>query len=478
MELLRTNHPLCSIRSIFVTIVVVGLNHRTAPVDIREKLTLSACALQITLEDLRATIGDVLQEIVILSTCNRLEVYISTPHIEQGVAVIEQFLIGLQNLESATLKAHLYVHSGDDAIQHLMRVACGLDSIILGEVQILGQVTQAFDEAHKADLTGSVLSHLFAQAIHTGKRARTETPISQYTTSVSHAGALLMLEKLNQRRDARVLIMGAGEMALLAAQALKRLAVNDLAFMNRTYTRAEALAAEFNGNAFAWHQLADALMWADAVICATGAPHLVIYRHDVETTLGQRIERPLVIMDIAVPRDVEDRVRELAGVQVYDIDDLQAVVDGNVELRRAAIPQIEMVIQQEMARFAEWYHGRQVAPVIKMLRDWAQNIAEDELDSTLRRLPDADERTRQLVSRMAHRLVNRLLHEPTSRLRIQASEGNGHDYAQAMRELFALDGLDAAECQHQEAGCAAVALVNQLQEQCTLQCSLPMEQWR
>ncbi len=466
-----------------MTIVVSGLNYRTAPVEIREKLTLSGCALQIALEDLRGrTIPQPansqqpspgIDEAVILSTCNRLEVYSSTHHPVDAIALVEQFLSKLQNISITELKGHLYNHIGDDAIQHLLRVASGLDSMILGEAQILGQVTQAFEDARNAGLTGPILSHLLAQAIHTGKRARTETPISRYTTSVSHAGALLLMEKLNQLRTARVLLIGAGEMATLAAQALKRFDVHDMAFVNRTYNHAEALANEFGGKALTWYQLEEALAWADAVICATGAPHTVIYRHDVEPVLHRRENRPLVIIDIAVPRDVEETIRELPGVQYYDIDDLQSVVDTNMELRKAAVPQVETIIQQEMARFAEWYRSRQVTPVIKTLREWAQSIADDELVQTLNRLSDADERTRQIVSRMAHRLVNRLLHEPTSRLRTQASEGNGYGYAHAVRELFALNDLEVLECQRDEVGCALARQAHQATNQCNLQCILP-----
>jgi glutamyl-tRNA reductase len=464
-----------------VTVVVVGLNYRTAPVEIREKLTLSGCALQIALEDLRGLTlpsaadgghaASVIDEAVILSTCNRLEVYVSTHQPDKGAATIEQFWSGLQNIALADLRSHLYHCAGDEAIQHVMRVACGLDSMILGETQILGQVTQAYEDARSTGTAGAILSHLFAQVVHTGKRARTETPISRYTTSVSHAGALLMMEKLDHGRAARIVIIGAGEMAVLAAQALKRLDVHDITFLNRTYTRAEALAAEFGGKAVAWHQLEQALVWADAVICATGAPHIVLDRQDMETVIGQRGDRPLVIMDIAVPRDVEAAVSELSGIQVYDIDDLQSVVDANVELRRAAVPQVETIIHEEMARFAEWYHSRQVTPVIKTLREWAQSIADEELLQTLNRLADADERTREIVSRMAHRLVNRLLHEPTSRLRIQASEGNGYGYAHAVRELFALHNLDEIACQGHEAGCAALGHKQTIE--CNLQCILP-----
>jgi len=464
-----------------VTIVVVGLNYRTAPVEIREKLTFSAQGLQIALEYLRLNAlplqendrpQSAVDEAVILSTCNRLEVYVSTYQADKAIAFIEQFLSVSQHIALVDLQAHCYHHTGDAAVLHLMRVGCGLDSMILGETQILGQVTQAYEDARHAGTTGAVLSHLFAQVIHTGKRARTQTAISRHTTSVSHAGALLLLDKLQQLRDAHVVMIGAGEMATLAAQALKRFDVHDLLFVNRTYARAQGLAQDFGGQACAWNQLEDALVWADAVVCATGAPHTVIERHDVEAVLAQRAGRPLVIMDIAVPRDVDASVRELPNVHVYDIDDLQTVVDNNVELRKAAIPHVESIIQQEMARFAEWYHSREVTPVIKTLREWAQSIAEDELAETLNRLSGTDDRTREIVSRMAHRLINRLLHEPTYRLRVQASEGKGYGYAHAVRELFALDDLDTTACQGHESACGAPN-ASQMSAHCNLQCILP-----
>jgi glutamyl-tRNA reductase len=318
---------------------------------------------------------------------------------------------------------------------------------------------------------------LFANVIHTGKRARTETPISRYTTSISHAGAALIMEKLGQR-DVNVVLLGAGEMAVLAAQALQRFNIREMTFINRTDERANALAEEFGGTALGWFQLEEALVKADAVICATAAPHTIIYRRDIEAVLGQREGRPLVIMDIAVPRDVEATVRGLPGVQYYDIDDLQSVVDTNIAQRRAAAPQVEAIIQQETMRFAEWFASRQVTPVIKDLREWGQNIAEEELLQTLNRLSDADERTRQVVSQLAHRLVNRLLHEPTARLRLQANEGNGYAYAHAVRELFALNidevELDTHECQCDGLRVTTVEKAEPPLHACNLQCIVPM----
>ncbi len=235
-------------------------------------------------------------------------------------------------------------------------------------------------------------------------------------------------------------------------------------YSNRTSARAETLAQKFGGTARTWLQLEEALVWADAVIWATAALHIVLYRHDMASVLRQCNKRPLVIMDITVSRDVEESVGDLAGVQVYDIDDLQSVVDSNIERRKAALPQVDTIIQQEMQRFAERSHSRQVTPVIKTLREWGQSIAEDELAQTLSRLADVDERTRQIVTRMVHRLVKRLLHEPTARLRVQAH---------AVRELFALNDVDAVEGQTHDVGCAFAGQTEQAASQCTLQCILP-----
>jgi glutamyl-tRNA reductase len=426
-----------------VTILVIGLNHRTAPVALRENLALAGCDLPAALQDLRAHTSQppasIIDEAVILSTCNRLEVWLSSSNTGSAIRLVTPFLARQQGIAGAAAEPHVYHLAGDEAIRHLMRVACGLESMILGESQILGQITKAFEAAQQAGMTRAVLSHLFAQAAHAGKRARAETAISRYTTSVSHTGAALITQKLSQPAAARVLLIGAGETAALAAQALRRFGVRHLAFINRSLGRAEALAADFGGKALAWPQLAHGLAWADAVICATGAPHTVLLRRDIEAVLGQRQGRPLTIMDIAVPRDAEASIRELPGVEYDDIDALQAIVDAHVELRLAAVPQVEAIIEQEMARFVEWYRGRQVAPVITTLRAWAQSIADEELTRTLNRLSDTDEHTQQVVSHMAHRLINRLLHEPTTRLRLEASAGRGGDYAQAVRALFGLD---------------------------------------
>ncbi|MDX1613228.1 MAG: glutamyl-tRNA reductase [Candidatus Promineifilaceae bacterium] len=432
-------------------IVLVGLNHRTAAVDIREQMALTDCSLRMALDDLKISrhlpgrgerpAKPHLTEGVILSTCNRLEIYaVVVGQPEQGWALIEHFLARLQGIAIDQLRPHLYRLEGRAVITHLMRVAAGLDSMILGEPQILGQVASALTEAQTADAAGAALSHLFDMATHAGKRARTETEIGQHTTSISHAAAQLVQERLGNLAQAEILVVGAGEMAEVAAHALQDRGATRLRFINRTFNRAEGLAAHFGGHALNWYHLPTALTQADVVVSATGAPHIVIHESDVDRIIPERGGRPLLIVDIAVPRDVEEAVGRLPGVTRCDIDQLQSTVDANLAQRQAAIPAVEAIIAQEAERFETWLQGRQVLPVLVELRRRARQIAAGEMDRNTHRLEEIDPLYQELVAQMVHRIINKLLHEPTVRLKALAAEGNGVEYAHAVRELFALDG--------------------------------------
>jgi glutamyl-tRNA reductase len=425
-----------------MSIILVGLNHRTAPVELREQLSMAGCGLGMALEELRArasTEGALLKESVILSTCNRLEVYAVAPEPEKGGEAIEHFLTRLQGIPPDVLTPHLYRLRGAEAIEHLMRVASGLDSMILGEHQILGQAAKALDEAQSAGICGSVLSHLFAQAIHTGKRARSETAISRQTNSISHAAAKLAQAEVGDLAEAQVLIIGAGEMAELAAAAMQMRGAQQIACINRTYLSAEELAQQVGGRALNWYHLTSALTDADVVITATGAPHTVLHAHEVEPVLSARQGRPMLIIDVAVPRDVEEAVGRLPGVKRYDIDDLQAALDDNLAQRQAAVPDVERIIAQELTSFLEWLHSREVAPVISDLHRQAVAMVEAEIERALNKLDGLSPEEQKIISQLGYRIANKLLHEPTVRLKACAAEGNGTSYAHAIRELFALD---------------------------------------
>jgi glutamyl-tRNA reductase len=438
-------------------IILVGLNHRTAPVELREQLSLTGCALDMALNDLSAAkeaaslpgggadadrlggepFGGI-HESVILSTCNRLEVYANTADPAAGFAAIQSFLCKLQGLQPEALAPHLYLYEDQAAVDHLMRVASGLDSLILGEPQILGQVAEAYAHAKGAGDAGPVMSELFTRALHAGKRARSETAISRHTTSASHAAARLARDTFGDLAPARVLIVGAGEMAELAATALYDEGARCITCINRTYARAAQLARRYGGEALNWSHLPEALAQADVIVSATGAPHMVIYRDDVAQALAGRAQ-PLVIVDIALPRDVEAETGTLPGVVLYDVDDLQNAVDSNRALREAAVPQVETIIGEESEAFFCWLASRQVVPVLVELRRKAERVAEIELEQAVRRLGCSDPQAEQVMARLAHRIVNKLLHEPTVRLKQEAAAHNGIAYADALRELFALD---------------------------------------
>jgi glutamyl-tRNA reductase len=436
-------------------IILVGLNHQTAPIELRERLSLSGDRLHTTLKALKTdnrlqpsdedqplaaegTLGFV-HETVILSTCNRIEVYASVEKTRSGWTAVQRFLAQQHHILPEHLSPHLYCLEGQTAATHLMRVAAGLDSMILGEPQILGQVSRAFSEAQDAGTVGPVLSRLFMQATHAGKRARSETAISRHTTSISHAAVLLAQDKVNNLRDARTLVVSAGEMGVLAAEALHMHGVQAITCINRTEAGAKALAHRVQGRALAWSSLPEALAWADVVITATGTPYPIIHVHDVTRVLPQRHGRPLVFVDIAIPRDVEETVGDLSTVYRYDIDDLHAVLDANHAQRAAAIPEVEAIIEDEMARFVAWLHHRQVVPVIADLRGKALALAVDEVQQALRQLEGLPERDQQVIARLAHRIVNKLLHTPTMCLKAHTINGNDRDYAQVVRDLFALD---------------------------------------
>lgn len=419
-----------------MTLILVGLNHRTAPVELREKLSLAGCGIQMALDDLRSfDHQQLIQEAVILSTCNRLELYaIVSGDVTAAWSHLDHYLAGLQGIDLAELQAHLYHYTDHTVVQHVMRVTCGLDSMILGESQILGQVGDAFHQAKQHGFVRTELFQLMSRALHTGKRARTETAINRHTTSVSHAGALMVAEKTHQAQP-KVLIVGVGEMAVLAAKSLHKRQDADLAFINRTHHRAEALAANLGGHAITWHDLPQALVWADAVITATGAPHTIIHAQDLAQVMPQRQARPLLFVDIAVPRDVEIEVEQYKGVQRYDIDDLQTIVDANAAQRQAAVPDVERIIAEECEAYQAWRTSRHVAPVITDLRRWANEIAQQEVMQALNKLGEVDHHTEEVVNRLAHRLVNKLLHKPTMQLRGNASDDN---YADMVSELFGL----------------------------------------
>lgn len=423
-------------------IVLVGLNHKVAPVEVRERLAFGTSLLEDALQLFSPDNGACNRygaEGVILSTCNRLEIYTVAPCLDEGQEAVCCLLEDCHGERRETFHPYLYTYSDEQAASHLFSVAAGLDSMVLGEHQILGQVTGAMETALAQGAAGKVLSSLFRHAIEAGKRARTETAISQGTTSISQVAVELGRKIFGDLSQCHVLLIGAGEMAELAAQSLTDGGAGGLSILNRTRKRGEELATRFEAQCFGWEELDDALIWADIVISSTAAPHTVIRPNQVLRANVERRHRPLFLIDIAVPRDVDPNVAGIEGVYLYDIDDLESVVEDNLTERRREVPKVEAIVSQTEQDFMAWYRSLDVVPTIVDLRRWAHTMRDTEVQKALRRLPDLSSNEREIIQAMAKRIVNKLLHHPTVCLKNQASSSDGCTYAEVTRDLFGLD---------------------------------------
>jgi glutamyl-tRNA reductase len=418
-------------------LLLVGLDHHSAPVELRERLSVEGDELATLLRSLHR---EPLAEAVVVSTCHRLEVYAISADTERAQRVIVERLAAPLAIAPDSLMESLYTMTGTEAARHLARVAAGLESVVIGESQIQGQVPDALQAAHAAQTAGPHLSRLFSIALHTGKRARSETGIGRHSLSVSHAAAQLVARELGDLAGRRVAVVGAGEMAALAMQALRARGARDLHVVSRTYERAHALAGRYQAEALPWNLRAQALENAHAVVVATRAPHLLLRAEDFTQPLPDA--RPVVV-DISVPRAVDPAARSLTGLRIYDIDDLQAIVAEQQSLRREEIALVEEIVEEELAEYRAWERSRRVAPVITALRQQAEAVAQAEVERALRRAPELDEREQEILREMAHRIVAKLLHTPTVTLKERAARGEHMTYLHAARNLFALEADQA-----------------------------------
>ena len=380
------------------TLVLVGVDHHTAPVALRERFHHGGELLSM-LDDLRA-LG--LAEAVVLFTCNRFEVYATVgTHAghKMGTEAIVDYLAARSGMGVAELSPSLYLADGRAAALHLMRVASGLESLVLGEPQILGQVSDALAYAQANGAVGTKLARLFTSAVHAGKRARTETAIGRHTLSISHAAVLLLKSSIDLTA-ARVVVVGAGEMAGLAVSALLAHGAARVDVVNRTYARAAALAERFGVNAALWEELPTLLVDCDAVIAATSSPTPLLRAADfIERASGRSIE----LIDLSVPRNIDDCCRGIAAARMHDVDALEAVVETHRAHRQREAAKVEALLEEELAAYLDWLHSRRVTPLISDLRRQANDLAEAEVEQTLRRLPNLDEASKALVAQMAHR---------------------------------------------------------------------------
>jgi len=423
-------------------VLLIGLSHKTAPIEIRERLDFAPNVLRSVLTHFDAThtqahLEDV-REGIILSTCNRMEVYalVRDPQVA-GQAIID-LLSRSCDTPPETFSKYLYIHHDEKAIRHLFRVASGLDSMVLGEPQILGQITEAYEAALSQGAAGTVLSALFRAAIHAGKRARTETRIGINPASISSVAANLAQQLLGDLSQSRILLIGAGEMGEIAVRALRKRSVSNITVVNRTFENAAKLARAWGGKAITFQQMPETLANTDIIISCTGAPHTILNRELLEPAIPMRSSKPLFIIDIAVPRDVDPDVTEIENVHLIDIDDLQSQANENVRERESEIPHVEAIVDEEVAQILDWLSSLDVVSTITTLRGQVEQLRQRELERLFNRL-DLDEHERELVATMSHRLINKILHEPTMRLKQEAAHGNGAAYISAVHHLFALE---------------------------------------
>jgi glutamyl-tRNA reductase len=425
-----------------VRLFAVGISHRTAPVELRERVDFSRDGLESALGALAARgVGD---ERVVLSTCNRAEIYATagSDHVPDTVA---RFLAEYHGVGWDTIAEHVVVRRDIDVAAHLFRVASGLDSLVVGEPQILGQVKDAFAKAADLKHTGALTTRLFNAAFTVGKRVRSETGLGEGAVSVSYAAAALARKIFGSLEGLGVLILGAGEMAKLTGVHLQAQGVRQVTIASRTLATAEALARQLAGRAVPWASLADALSSADIVISATGATEPVLTRARVEEVMRPRRNRPLFIIDIAVPRDVEPDVADLDQVFVYNIDDLRTIVKENMARRGAELERAERIVQEELDRFTAWMQSREIIPTVVALRQRFEAIRQSELARLESKLSGLPPEARARVDEITHLIVEKLLLTPTEQLKSVSDESTVVAYSDALNRLFGLgpDETDA-----------------------------------
>jgi len=419
-------------------VIVVGLSHKTAPVEVREKLAVPESRLDEALARLRTYAG--IREGFLLSTCNRVEVYAVVEQAEAGHARVQDFFADTHlSLSSEQLTPHLYGYTGDRAIGHLFRVAASLDSMIVGEPQILGQLKDAFEVALNHKASGVVLNKLVRKAISVAKRVRTETKIAETAVSVSYAAVELAKKIFSNLSEKTVLLVGAGEMAKLAAQHLVDQGVRKVSITTRDAASAVEMARRFNAALIPFEHFRHEMADADIVLCSTGASHYLIGVEDVQQAVRRRMNRPIFLIDISVPRNIDPAVKDIDNAFLFDVDDLEMRVEQNLEERRREAGKAERMVEEEVEQILHWMKSLEVTPTIVALRNRAETIKQTEIDKALARLQNLSEQERSVVEGLASSIVNKLLHGPLVTLKAESTTGGGALFVEAARRFFGLD---------------------------------------
>jgi len=415
-------------------VIVVGLNHRTAPVELRERVAVPSSRMVKALHDLSSR--EHLAEVVLLSTCNRTEIYARSTKFHSAVSDVLEFLSEQGSAPPEEFSEHLYTYYDDSAVSHLFGVAAGLDSMILGEGEILGQVRAAWQLADDEGASGQAMARVFRHAIELGKRVRTETAIGSRALSISSAAVALAERTMFSLRGRSVLILGAGDVAEGLGRALVSAGVGEVAVANRTHARAVALAERLGGRAVPLGELPEVLAAVDVLLTATDSTEVHVERADVEAVMERRGGTPLLIVDVAVPRDVDPGAAEISGVTLHDVDDLHQLTEAALDERRREVATVREIIGEELERFQTDRAAREVAPLITSLRDRAESVRLAELVRFRAKLDDLDADSRQTVEALTQGIVNKLLHEPTVRLKEAAGTARGELFSDALASLF------------------------------------------
>lgn len=418
-----------------IRLFTVGLSHRTAPLDLRERVDFGRAGLAPALEALGAR--NLAREMAVLSTCNRAEVYVAA-ETDGAVDDLFAFFADYHDVSLADVSPHLYVHHGAEVARHLFRVAAGLDSLVVGEPQILGQVKSAYTTAADAQFTGTVLNRLFHLAFSAGKRVRTETGLGEGAVSVSYAAISLARKIFGDLKGLDVLVLGAGEMAKLTAVHLRAQAVQQITIASRTRTAAERLASHISADVVEWSEIGAAIERADILVTATGARAAILSRDDIARAMRARRERPLFIIDIAVPRDVDADAGSVEQVFLYNIDDLQGIVKENLTRRTTELERAEAIIDDETRKFAAWLQSREIIPTVVALRERFESIRRAELQRLQPKLHALPPEAQAQVDHITRLIVEKLLLTPTEQLKAVSDNSLAAAYSDALNRLFSL----------------------------------------
>ena len=418
-----------------MNILVVGLNHKTAPIEVREKVAFDGPKLAEAISILKDSRE--VKENIILSTCNRVEIYAGVNEINAGIESIKDFIADFHKVPKDLLHKSLYIHKGQEAIRHMYRVASSLDSMVVGEPQILGQLKDAYDAALNNKTTGVFLNKLMRKSVSVAKRIRTETKIAESAVSISFAAVELAKKIFDDLATKSFMLIGAGEMAELAARHLINNGVKDVYVTNRTTARAEELANEFHGKVILFDNFTLELRYTDIVICSTGAPHYILEKEQMHMIMKERKQKPMFIIDISVPRNIDPEINDLDNVYLYDVDNLQGIVDTNIDERAREAEKAEHIVEEEIGSFLKWAASLSATPTIVALRNKAEEIRKIELEKTLQKMGPLEESKIKSIEHLTASIVNKLIHPPTAALK--SEEDNKEQMLDIVQKLFKLE---------------------------------------